>query len=176
MLILDIALQIVGAFYMFAGVALVRAMATSRMIDSAIDAITLSKTPPSTAETLKERFTIVLAIMTFLSGLALISMSELAVHLFVATTLVQAIFLFWIAPRYVDPAEEGGLPPGRQQSINALVIFGAVTALVAWATGLGRLQPVAEASDVSLIMTGSLVVIFIGYLIWSYKRARLGSS
>lgn len=172
MLALDILLQVIGAFYMFAGIVLVRAVMLDRLIGNATAAI--SAAPEDGRERVRTGYAIVIAVMTYLSGLGLMSLCDLAVYLFVAALLLQGAYLFWLAPRFLDTPEESQ-SRGRQQSTNAFVIFGAATALATWATSMGRLQPVAEASPASLGMVAGLVAVFLGYVGWMYVRTRIGA-
>jgi hypothetical protein len=174
MLALDILLQMIGAFYMFAGIVLARAVMMDRLITGATDAIIGSRMQVNWQERARTLYAIVLATMTYLSGLGLMSLCDLAVYLFIATMLVQALFLFWLAPQYLDTPEISQ-SRGRQQSTNALVVFSAATAFVTWAASIGRLQPVMEASATSLLMVGGLVAVFLGYVGWMYVRTRIGT-
>lgn len=170
MLVLDILLQLVGAFYMFAGIVLVRAVMLDRLITTATDAITA--TPANPSERHRTGYSLLLATMTFLSGLGLMSLCDIAVYLFVVNLLLQAAYLFWIAPRYLDTPETAQ-STGRRQSTNAFVVFGAATALAIWAAGIGRLQPVMDASPTSLAMVAGLAAVFLGYIAWMHLRTRI---
>jgi hypothetical protein len=172
MLVLDILLQLVGAFYMFAGIVLVRAVMMERMLGTATAA--LMGTPPTARDRVRAGYTLLLAVMTYLSGLGLMSLCDVAVFLFIATLLLQGAYLFWIAPRYLDTLDESH-SPGRQRSTNACVVFGAATAIVMWASSFGRLQPMEETSPTSMAMTAALVAVFLAYTGWMYLRTRIGA-
>ncbi len=170
---LDIILRIFGAFYVLAGIVLARTVLTSRLLDQALAAITLSRVDPK--EQLKERYSLVLACLTFTSGLALLCLSSTAVWLFLAGAIAQAAFIYWIAPRYVD-APEDGASLGRQQSTNAFVIYSAIAALVAWSAHIGRLKAWAELSDITVSAAAATLVAFAGYLIWAHVKTTLPRS
>lgn len=170
MFALDILLQVVGAFYMFAGIVLARAVLLDRMLEKA-RGVVAGSSPPAIAR-VRTWYCVGLAVLTYLSGLALMSLCDLAIHFFLLTLLLQAAFLFWIAPRFLDtPASAQS--KGRAQSTNAFVIFMAATALVAWATSLGRLQAVEEADANSLLMTGGLIAIYLAYVLWLIVQTRV---
>lgn len=161
---LDIVLQILGAFYIFAGVVLARSVLTSRLLDQALAAITLTGVDPR--EKLKERYSLVLAFLIFAGGVALVCLSWIAVWLFLAGTIAQAAFIYWIAPRYIDTAEDDAAL-GRQQSTNAFVVYGAITALVLWSAQIGRLKPWAELSDITTGLAAVALAAFAGYIVWT---------
>lgn len=170
MQILDIVLQLLGAFYIFAGIMLARSVLTSRLLDQALAAITLTGVDPK--EQIKERYSLVLACLVFASGLALVCLSRLAVWLFLAGTFAQVAFIYWIAPRYIDGPEDG-TSLGRRQSTNAFLIYGAVTALVLWTAQIGRLKTWAELSDILTGLAAAALVAFIGYVAWTRLQTTL---
>lgn len=172
MLALDILLQLVGAFYMLAGIVLARAVMFDRMLTRMADAISPGAANSDTRDRARAAYSLVLAAMTFLSGLGLMSLCDVAVYLFIANMLLQAVFLFWVAPQYLDKAD-ASQSKGRQQSTNALVVYSAATAFVTWAGSIGRLQPMAEASPLSLAMTASLAAVYFGYVAWMFVRWRI---
>lgn len=167
---LDIFLRVVGAFYMFAGFVLARSVMTSRLFDQAIAAITFKG--PSTAERLKERYSIALALVVFASGLALICLAHLAVYLFLVGSALQAVFIFWIAPRYVDEPDDDA-SPGRRQSTNALVLYAAMTTLIAWAAQMDRLRAWPDLDDVVKMAAAVALAAFAAHLAWTYVRMTL---
>ncbi|MDX2204093.1 MAG: hypothetical protein NW223_15185 [Hyphomicrobiaceae bacterium] len=170
MQILDIFLRLAGAFYIFAGIVLARSIMTARLIDQAIAAIALE--PPDPRERRKERYGLILALVTFASGLCLACLARSAVPLFLLGSALQAAYLFWLAPRFVD-APGDAASGGRRQSTNALVLYAAMTALVVWSHHKGRLQDWSEMDDAVRIAAALGLAGFIGMVAWTYARMRL---
>ncbi len=143
----DIALRAVGAFYAFAGVVATRASITAAMIDRAIATISLEKI--SVREAARTWWLFAGAVLTFAGGLALAVQLDIAVWLFVASAVGQALYLAILAPLYFD-AEEPADASGRRGTINAFAIYLVATAFVLWAGQQGRLQPFEAASPAAL--------------------------
>ena len=79
------------------------------------------------------------AYLTAASGAALVTLSSMATVLFVLNTLVQGGYLAWATKAL--PSEDEADRKGRQQTINAFVIYAAVTAFVTWLGFTGGLRP-----------------------------------
>ena len=126
----------IGFFYVIAGFVVLRAIAVSNLLDRALDAIEQSKPDPK-----EQTKTIVLTIGAYLtaaSGAALVTLSTMATILFVLNTLVQGGYLAWATKAL--PPEDAADRKGRQQTINAFVIYAAVTAFVTWLGYTGGLR------------------------------------
>ena len=78
---------------------------------------------------------------------------ELALWLFVASTVGQAVYIWGLAPLWFD-REDPPDPTGRRQTTNAFVIYAAVTALVVWAAQRGLLFEWREISMPLLAFAG----------------------
>lgn len=164
---IDIALRLLGAFYMFAGVVVVRAFAMSRFLDDALDR--LGGVKPGRAEAARAAWNVATALLTFAGGVSLLLLSDLAPRLFLASLAWQALYLGWIAPRVLDPSD----PPdasGRQQSVNALVIYSAATGWVVWAWWQGRLIPWQELPQWALLLGLAAVAGLAAYVAWIALR------
>lgn len=155
---IDIGLRLLGAFYVFAGIVLARATLTSRLADSAIEAITLEPTPRS--ERARVRWSLLLALLVFSSGVALAALLDLAVWLFLAGSGAQAVYL---------TVAEAPSPEGRRQSINAFFIYAAITLLVLWSYAAGRLAGWADAPDAAKSLAAAAVVVFLAYILRHYR-------
>lgn len=158
---IDVLLRLVGAFYVFGAFVAARASVMSLLVDRAIAAITLDK--PAREDVLKAYWLLAASVLLMASGATLLVLLDVAVWAFLASALGQALYLFYLAPRYFDAAE----PPdatGRRQSTNAFVIYLVVTALVVWAFGDGRLMSVGEASWPVLVIPAVLVAALLAYV------------
>jgi hypothetical protein len=128
----------VGAFYTFAGFVGIRAALQSRLIDVAIAGISMDK--PPAAETGRGLWLLVGAFIVLAGGLFLILRLEWAAAAFAMSALGQAFYLLVLAPLVFDRDD----PPdvkGRQQTINAFILYCAATLFVLWAYRTGKLMP-----------------------------------
>lgn len=127
----------VGAFYAFAGLVGIRAALHGRLLDIAIAGIALEK--PPFVETARGLWLLLSGVVVLAGGLFLVLRLDWAAAAFVAAALGQAVYLLVLAPLYFDVAE----PPdakGRQQTINAFILYAAATLLVLWAYRTGKLM------------------------------------
>jgi hypothetical protein len=126
----------IGAFYVFAGVVVLRATATDRVIDQVLAALS---DPSAPSEQIRSRVLGIGAFLTLASGASLMLLSPLAVVVFVANVLWQGGYLLW-AERALPPEDESEAR-GRRQTQNAFVIYAAATAFVLWLATQGLLRP-----------------------------------
>jgi len=136
------ALIAVGAFYTFAGIVGLRMALQGRMIDVAIAGI--SMTPPSRVETARGLWLLLSSVVVLAGGLLLILRIDWAVVAFVVSAAGQALYLLLIAPKFFDPGD----PPderGRQQTVNAFILYSAATLFVLWGYRTGHLMPARMA-------------------------------
>jgi hypothetical protein len=158
----------IGAFYAFAGHIATRAALTSLFVDRAIAA--LETKPVSRAEFLRSCWLLTAATLVLAGGLALLFLLEVSRWLFLASALGQAVYLFWLAPRYLD-IEDPPDPLGRRRSINAFAIYLVATAIVIWADASGRLESWDEAGVTIVALATLIVAAHIGYVLWSTMRS-----
>lgn len=162
----EIALRLIGAFYVFAGYVATRAALTSMFIDRAIAAIAAQKPDPT--ETAQSYWMLAAATLVLAGGAALMFLLDVSVWLFLASAIGQAAYLFYVAPRYFDVVEPPD-PTGRRQSTNAFVIYLAATAFVVWAAARGKLIAWQDADGPLLAAPAVLVAVHIGYLLWMLR-------
>lgn len=166
----DVFLRIIGAFYAFAGFVATRVGAMSYFLDKAIAAISAKK--PSRTETAQTVWLLSAAAMVLAGGVLLLAGLQLAVFVFIASSLGQALYIYVLAPRYFD-REEPADARGRRQTTNAFVIYLAATAFIAWAAWRGRLTPLGEATIFELATVGAALLLYAGYvlrLVWWMPR------
>jgi hypothetical protein len=173
MSVVDIALRLIGAFYMFGGVVVVRAFAMSRFLDDALDR--LGGVKPGRAEAARAVWNVGTALLTFAGGVSLLLLSDLAPRLFLASLAWQAFYLVWLAPQVLDASDPGDAG-GRQQSTHALVVYSAATGWVVWAWWHGRLVPWHELPNWSVISGVAAVTVLAGYAAWIALRPASGGS
>lgn len=166
-----LALRLVGAFYAFAGVVAMRAGIASRFIDVATAAI--GGEAPKPAETGRALWMLVAGIVILAGGVALALRIDLAAILFTVSALAQALYLGVVAPRLLDPSD----PPdamGRQQTINAFVLYLAATAYVLWAFMMGRLDPWGTLPWPILPIAATIVGAYAGYALIKFFKPMAG--
>ncbi|MCL4767031.1 MAG: hypothetical protein KJZ80_12400 [Hyphomicrobiaceae bacterium] len=126
----------VGAFYVFAGVVVLRAMALDRLMDVMLRAL---GEPVEAKERRQSQLLGLGACLTFASGLTLVTLSRWSTLLFAANSLVQGSYLVWASK--VLPPETADERQGRSRTINAFVVYLAAFAFVAHAHGQGVFMP-----------------------------------
>lgn len=168
---IDIALRLLGAFYIVAGLLVVRAFAVSRLLDHAIERLTGER--DGRAAAIRAAWNVATAVFTFAGGMALLLLWEGAAVLFAASLAWQALYIGWVAPRLLDPADPPD-PEGRQQSINAAAIYSAATGWVLWAWWHGRLRLFADLSVVEAFVGVASVAGLTGYAVWVGLRPASG--
>lgn len=159
----DIALVLVGAFYVFAGVVSIRAATMSRFLDTAIEAVEGKPGPASTS--LRERLLVILGVSVLAAGAALALLLELAAVFFPAALLLQVVYLAILAPLWLDKPD----PPsaaGRRQSINAAIMFGFATAFMLWAHAAGRLLPMSAVPPMLLGLIATAIIVLTVHTLW----------
>jgi len=161
--VIEFFLCAIGAFYAFAGYAGTRAGLTSHFVDRAIAAIACSK--PSKIETAQTYWLLGAATVVMAGGLAVLFLLDVGAWLFLVSAVGQAIYLFYLAPRFFDAAEAPD-PVGRRRSMNAFVIYLASTAFVVWGLSKGELASWREVEWPWLAMPAALFAAHIGYIAW----------
>lgn len=150
--LIDLALRLIGAFYVLAGVVGARAALMNALMDRALAMLTL-KTGPSRA---KSTWMLAGAVLVMAGGVGLILKVDLACAFFVLSAIGQAAFIYVVAPRYFD-ADDPPDEDGRRQTTNAFFIYSAATAIVGWALFTGRLTPWQEAEPILLGLAGAVI-------------------
>ena len=164
---IDLLLRFVGAFYVFAAYVGARASLMSLLIDRAIAAI--GGQPPPRAELLKSYWLIAASVIVMIGGATLLFLLDVAVWAFLASSVGQAMYLFYAAPRYFD-AEDPPDETGRRRSLNAFIIYVVATALVVWAAGAGRLASVTEVSWPLVAIPAAMVAAHVIYVLWMARK------
>jgi hypothetical protein len=167
----EIILRLIGAFYAFAGYVVTRWALTSRLLDQALAALTAET--PKTIENLQTLWHLSTAVLVFMGGVTLMLLLDAAAWVFLLSTSGQALYLLWLAPRYFDRAD----PPdsgGRQQTINAFVLYAGATAFVLWAGFTGKLLSWHDVPWPLLAIGAAAIVAHAAYAAWIYAKP-LGS-
>lgn len=170
------AFGMLGAFYMFGGYAVIRAIAMDTVIDTAIENIDFLEegSEPANKDRLKKRFLGVMAAFSFAGGAFLFFQSALATALFCVCLAMQLLHIMVLGPRYFDRHEDHDPnDSGRQATINAMILYALVTFCLLYAQRLGVL-PSFPPSWSQREFAG--LIVTIAFAIYAYWQMRLPSS
>lgn len=132
---MDIVAIAIGAFYVFAGIVVIRAMALDRFMDQVIAA--LEQPGQACVPGVKSRMLTIGGYLTLAGGVALVLLSRWALVLFLVNAVWQGIYLLWAARH--DHPQDAEDKKGRQQTQNATLLYFAATVFVVWLAVQGRL-------------------------------------
>jgi hypothetical protein len=161
---------LIGAFYIFAGVVALRVIRLGSLMDGLLEAV--DGTKPASKERIKTVVLTIGALATTASGAALLALGNVALPFFVAGAVIQAGYLVW-AQRSLVPEDDADRR-GRQQTINAFVIYLAATAYVAWLVTTGELR--AWPSDVHQLALECAIPALAMLAAWLSLELPLGRS
>jgi hypothetical protein len=164
--LMDVALVIVGAFYAFAGFVGIRAAMMAVFLDKAIAALTLKPTPAR--EVWQNVWLVTAAAIIYVGGVALTVRAEVATWIFVVSAALQIVYVAVVAPRFFDADDDADADmtaAGRQQTINAMLIYVAATAFVCLAHAGGHLIPLGELTATSWAIAGALLALAAIYVV-----------
>lgn len=161
----EIVLRLIGAFYCFGSIVGVRMITRYSFLDYAIEAISGKKAP--WAERFRERMMVAGLMPVFAGGLALMFLSPAAAWLFAVGSMWQALYLGWVAPRFLDPHDDPG-EEGRAKTWRAFWGYLGATALVLAAAFTGLLR---GPNDLVALGAGALVTAaFAAWSFWSMRN------
>ncbi len=164
---MEIALRAIGAFYVFAGLVGMRAMAMDRLMDQMLSGITLQPVP---AKESRRRWLLSGSTLAVgMGGMALMVLSLWAVPLFLFGAATQAVYLFWA--RTAFPVEDPAERKGRRQTTNAALIYGVATALVCAAALAGLLRDWQDPWALFIPAAG-LALLALDARHWRWRPAR----
>ena len=155
------ALRLIGAFYCVGSIIGVRMITRYSFIDHAIEAISGKKQPA--AERLRETIMLAGLLPVFAGGLALMVLSPLAPWLFALGVAWQAVYLGWLAPRFLDPADDPGAE-GRAKTWRAFILYIVCTTLVFGGAFAGLLD---GPSGLPAAATGAAATAALG--VWGFR-------
>jgi len=161
--IIEFFLCAVGLFYAFAGFVATRAGLTSYFVDRAIAAIGGGK--QNKIELAQTYWLLAAATVIFAGGVTMFFLLDVAAWLFLASAVGQALYLFYVAPRFFDSQEALDIQ-GRRRSTNAFAIYVAATAFAVWALSKGELSSWAEVDWTYVAIPAALIAAQIGYVVW----------
>lgn len=164
--------RIVGVFYLLSGIVSIHVMATDSLMDRMLAALTLK--PTSRAEVVRRWFLVSGSYAVGLSGAALVVLSLWAVPLFLAASALQLGWLLWARKGY--PVTDEADARGRSQTTNAALIYGVMTALVAWLGFSSRLQDWLDPWALFIPMVAIVLGLFAArHLLWKAANPHLDS-
>lgn len=172
-LAVDVALRLLGAFYVIGCTFGLRTRALDRLLTEAIGAIAAADPREQAAERQRGRWLVVSLLMVGLGGVALLALLDIAVWLFLGSLGFYVVYLLVLAPRLdqADPPDERGLSQRR----NALWSYLAATVVVVIAWTSDRLQSVDEAHHIVLLGAAALAAGLAFYAVRLDRSSRLDS-
>lgn len=162
----QVVLTLIGVFYALAGLVAIRASLQGRMLDVAISKISMA--PPKRAETARGLWLLISSVVVLAGGLLLIVKIEYAATAFVISAIGQAVYLLVVAPWFLDPGD----PPdekGRQQTINAFILYSAATLFVLWAYRTDRLMPGYAVNQGFLWAAYAAIAVALVHGLWRFS-------
>ena len=167
----DIALRLIGAFYILAAPLIIRAGATTLLLTRAISAISMKVSKADRVEEQRVLFLAGMALLTGAGGILLAARLDLALWAFLANAAVYALYLFVLAPRVFDPWDEPD-EKGRRQTRNAFFVYLGATGIVAAAWGSGALRPFANEHPAVMAICAVAFAAICFYAWRSFRQAR----
>ena len=125
--------RLVGSFYVFAGVVLIRQAVINWRLERTFGAFLETPREEKTADVVLS----VMAVLVLVSGLMLLVLHHWAVIAFLACWALQAAYLLW-ASRWRRP-ENAELAKLRRQTTNAFFVYTGAAVFVLWAAQRGSL-------------------------------------
>ncbi len=129
-IVIAVLFGLLGAFYMFGGFVVVRAIAMDALIDTAIEGIDFTQASSTAGgkHQLKRHFLGAMAFVSFTGGAFLFFHSAVAPVLFCMSLAMQLVYIVVLAPRYFDIDDDEDLVgTDRRATINAMIIYCVVT-------------------------------------------------
>lgn len=166
-----ILLYVAALFYLVTGLYAARLLMRYEFMDGALDVIE-GKVRPFWPR-YQTAYLTAGALVIALSGLLTLFRTDLALYAALIAVAQQAVYFYYLAPRFMDPYD----PPearGRRSSQNAYLGFCVFTLGLAWALWAHHLRPVALMPQLDLAIAGGCVVVWMGYVAWLLWPRRLG--
>jgi hypothetical protein len=164
----------VGAFYIFGGIVVMRAMALDRVMDQLLAALS---DPTAPSEALKSRILSVGAYLTLAGGVALALLSSLAAAVFLANALWQGGYLLWA--EHALPPKDDDEARGRRRTKNAFVVYLAATGFVLWLAWRGDLRPwnmPLQSYTIDVAIVAGAIGIALAFVHWSGRAGATTST
>jgi hypothetical protein len=163
----EVLLRFVGAFYAMTAPFVLRTAALSHFLDGALVALGGRSSPAQRrAERARTMILTSQVIVIGIGGIWLMALSTVATWFFVVSALGYGVYLYWIAPRYLDPHDEPD-EPGRRQARNAFFVYVVATALVVAGHSGGLLRAGDDVGWPASLLAAGLsfaLIAYAGYL------------
>jgi hypothetical protein len=163
----EIVLRGTGAFYVFAGIVGIRAMAMDHVMDQMLAGITLKPIPRKEHH---RRWLLISSTLAIgMGGMALMVLSLWSVPLFLLGAATQAFYLGWA--RTAFPVKDDVERTGRSRTTNAALLYFGATALVCLAAVFGLLRDWLDPWA-ALIPLAGLGLLLVGgrHFLWRPRQ------
>ena len=156
---LEIALRLIGGFYLLVGIISMRTMAMDHVLDGINQTSILTKNR-------QRRWLLGGSTLAIgMGGMALMMLSLWAVPLFLLGSQTQALYLAWA--RTAFPVTDKVDRSGRRQTINAAMLYFGATLLVCVAAGMGLLRLWFDPWALAIPAAGfGLLALVAHHVVW----------
>lgn len=161
----------VALFYLVTGVYAARVLLRYAPLEQALDLIEATPRP----FWLRHQTTWLASgsLIIALGALLLLFRLDLALYVTVFAVAQQAFYLYWLAPRKIDPHDPPD-PAGRKATHTAFLGYSTYALAVTWAFGSGHLRTLSGLSLVELALAAACGIGWLGYSAWLLRaQARL---
>ena len=175
-LMLDIALRLASAFYLFASIAGFRRLAMDSMLDQAIAAIGGAQDKrEALAQERRSKAQFILLLAGGLAAILTLLMISWGAFALVGVTILNLLFLGLIAPKFLDPFDPPA-PESRRMSWIANVVYAlfALLAVLHWRNG--NMSDPAGTHMVILAAAGLAIASLIVYAARTKRQSLLKSN
>jgi hypothetical protein len=169
---LEIALRLIGGFYLLAGIIGMRAMVMDHLMDQVLAGI--NRTPIPTKDRQRRWLLGGSTLAIGMGGMALMVLSLWAVPLFLLGSQTQALYLAWA--RTAFPVTDAVERARRRQTTNAAMLYFGASLLVCGAAGMGLLHPWFDPWALAIPAAGfGLLALVAHHVVWQAPRNDQGT-
>lgn len=161
-------LRLLGAFYAFAGVVVLRQLASDRLIQMVHAALNGGVRPN---DAIRAAWLAAGGVFTLLCGLALAGLNAIAPALMLVNVAMQGGWLLYAARAFPPQDEEDA--KGRRQTINAFLLFLGFTVLVIWLVRTGRVVLFPDEMAARIIGLAAIALAsWQGWHVWRFSKGQ----
>lgn len=166
-----VVLILIGFFYTMAAIVTIRVGAMNMLMTNALSAISPVDPRERAAERNRGWLLGLMAVLYGAGGILLMLRLDLAAAVFLVSAILYGLYLYWIAPRFLDPWD----PPegsGRSSTRNAFFLYLGATAVVLAAWQGGALRRASDENPWVLAAAAVLVTALAVYALHAFSPWR----
>jgi hypothetical protein len=164
-------LVLIGLFYTIAAIVTIRVGAINMLMTNALSALSSVEPRVQAAERNRGWLLGLMAVLYGAGGILLVFRLDIAAALFALSAVVYALYLHWIAPKFLDPWDPPE-EPGRSSTKNAFLLYLGATAVVLAAWHAGALAPLSGQSPWVVTGAAALVLALAIYALHAFSPWR----